>query len=79
MHPADHMSIGVEYSIDPKSISGALYHRVTTSCVYGLIGIENILASPKSQIFKLSVDYAPVMGFINRFWGFRSLCNIRLA
>ncbi len=34
------MSIGVEYSTPPNKISGALYHNVTTSWVYGLIGIE---------------------------------------
>lgn len=26
-----HMSMGVEYSVDPSSTSGGLYHRVTTS------------------------------------------------
>lgn len=26
-----HISMGVEYSVDPSSTSGGLYHRVTTS------------------------------------------------
>ena len=26
-----HISMGVEYSVDPNSTSGGLYHRVTTS------------------------------------------------
>ena len=30
MHPQAQISIGVEYSIEPKSISGARYHKVTT-------------------------------------------------
>ena len=32
-HPTDQISTGVEYSWAPKSISGARYHIVTTSCV----------------------------------------------
>lgn len=28
---AHHISMGVEYSVDPSSTSGGLYHRVTTS------------------------------------------------
>ena len=54
MQPADQASTGVEYSFDPSNNSGALYHNVTTSFVYGLIGIPNALASPKSAIFKSS-------------------------
>lgn len=30
IHPADHISIGVLYSIEPNKISGLLYHKVTT-------------------------------------------------
>lgn len=30
IHPADHMSIEVEYSLAPNSTSGGLYHNVTT-------------------------------------------------
>lgn len=51
MTPTDQMSMGVEYSMEPRRISGARYHKVATSCVYGLFGIENGLASPKSIIF----------------------------
>ena len=29
IQPIDHISIGVEYSIHPNNISGALYHNVT--------------------------------------------------
>lgn len=54
MHPMAQISIGVEYSYDPKSISGALYHSVTTSCEYGLTGREYVLASPKSPILRFS-------------------------
>ena len=31
MTPTDQISIGVEYSIEPSSISGARYHSVATS------------------------------------------------
>ena len=31
MQPIDQMSTGHEYLLAPKRISGALYHRVTTS------------------------------------------------
>lgn len=43
IHPTDQISIGVEYSIRPINISGALYHYVTTSFVYGLFGTKNFL------------------------------------
>ena len=43
------MSTPREYSFLPKRISGALYHKVSTSCVKVLIGIVNALASPKSH------------------------------
>ena len=55
MHPTDHISTGVEYSKEPNKISGALYQSVTTSWVYGLIGIEKVLAKPKSAIFTYSL------------------------
>lgn len=29
--PAYHISMGVEYSVDPRSTSGGRYHNVTTS------------------------------------------------
>ena len=57
MQPIDHISIGVEYSDDPKRSSGARYHKVTTSEVYGLIGIVYILDNPKSAIFKVPKYY----------------------
>lgn len=31
LHLTHHMSMGVEYSVDPSSTSGGLYQRVTTS------------------------------------------------
>ena len=47
------MSTPKEYSFFPKRISGALYHKVSTSCVKVLIGIVKALASPKSQSLTL--------------------------
>lgn len=62
------MSIPVEYYVAPSKISGALYHKVTTYLEYGLTGSENVLASPKSAIFKQFFSLS-----INRLAGFRSL------
>jgi hypothetical protein len=54
IQPIDQISIGVEYYIEPKSISGALYHKVTTSWEYGRTGMVKVLANPKSAIFNFS-------------------------
>jgi hypothetical protein len=54
IQPADHISTGVEYSLAPRRSSGALYQRVTTSFVYGLIGIPKARARPKSAILSSS-------------------------
>ena len=52
IHPTDHISMEVVYSVAPRSSSGALYQIVTTSWVNGLTGTENALARPKSANFK---------------------------
>jgi len=67
MHPIAHMSTPKEYSFFPKRISGALYHRVSTSWVRVLIGIVKALASPKSQ--SLTFPFYVT----RRFCGLRSL------
>lgn len=48
-----HMSICVEYSEEPKSTSGGLYHSVTTSFEYVLVGTDFALAKPgkKKKIY----------------------------
>lgn len=43
-----HMSICVEYSVDPRRTSGGLYQSVTTSFEYVLVGTDFALANPKS-------------------------------
>jgi len=43
-----HMSIGVEYSVDPRRTSGGRYHRVTTSFEYVFVGTDLARANPKS-------------------------------
>ena len=68
MHPIDHMSMGVEYSLAPSKISGALYHNVTTSWVYVLTGRPKALARPKSASFTFSSLS------MSKFYGFKSLC-----
>lgn len=41
-----HMSMGVEYSVDPSRTSGGRYHSVTTSLEYVLVGTDLALARP---------------------------------
>ena len=62
-----HTSTGVEYYLAPRRISGALYQRVTTSCVYDLIGNPKALAKPKSAnlIFPLESN-SKFCGLISR-------------
>lgn len=55
------MSMASEYLLAPSRISGALYHKVTTSCVYTLTGIPNALPRPKSATLM-----TPVLS-INKF------------
>ena len=43
-----HMSICVEYSVDPRRTSGGRYQSVTTSLEYVLVGTDLALAKPKS-------------------------------
>lgn len=68
MQPMDHISIGVEYSLAPNKISGARYHKVTTSWVYVFTGRPNALAKPKSA----NLTFPSVS--ISKFYGFKSLC-----
>ena len=43
----DHMSICVEYSVDPSNTSGGRYHNVTTSLEYVFVGIDFARAKPE--------------------------------
>lgn len=43
-----HMSICVEYSVDPRRTSGGRYQSVTTSFEYVFVGTDLALAKPKS-------------------------------
>jgi len=61
------MSTPGPYDFAFKRISGAQYHKVTTSWVNVLIGIPIALARPKSANFKFPSSS------IKRFYGFRSL------
>lgn len=55
MHPTDHISTAFEYFVEPKRISGALYHLVATyyvkTCSPFYLGQFIDLASPKSATF----------------------------
>lgn len=44
-----HMSMGVEYSVDPSSTSGGLYQRVTTSLEYVFVGTDLARARPTNR------------------------------
>lgn len=48
IHPTDHMSIGIEYSLQQSNSSGARYHKVTTIDVYAFNGEPYSRAKPKS-------------------------------
>ncbi len=48
MQPTPHMSMGVEYSVEPRRTSGGRYHSVTTSCEYVFVGTDLARARPKS-------------------------------
>ena len=62
------MSTPNEYYFYDNKISGALYHRVSTSWVRVLIGTPNALAKPKSANLIIPVDLS-----IKMFYGLRSL------
>ncbi len=68
IHPTDHISIGVQYSEEPNKISGALYHKVTTSWVKGLIGIEKVLDNPKSAILHYPLFIIIYLFFFENFF-----------
>lgn len=44
-----HISIWVEYSEDPRSTSGGLYHKVTTSFEYVFVGTDLARAKPSNK------------------------------
>lgn len=67
------MSTPNEYYFYDNNISGALYHKVSTSWVSVLIGTPKARASPKSANFII-----PVALSIKMFWGFKSLWMILL-
>lgn len=46
---AYHISMGVEYSVDPSRTSGGRYHNVTTSLEYVFVGTDLALARPEDK------------------------------
>jgi hypothetical protein len=72
IQPILQTSTDVLYRLAPSNNSGARYHNVTTSNVYGPLGIADRRAKPKSASFTCcpSAD-------INKLCGFKSRCNIR--
>ena len=72
MHPTGHVSTPKQYSSKPKRISGALYHRVSISCVRALSGTEKTHARPKSAILTNCV-----LSSMSMFYGLISLWNIQ--
>ena len=46
------MSMGVEYSVEPRRTSGGRYQRVTTSLEYVFVGTDLARARPKSASWK---------------------------
>ena len=72
MQPILHTSTEVLYRLAPNNNSGARYHKVTTSKVYGPLGIADNRAKPKSA--NLTCSPSPD---INKLCGFKSRCKIR--
>lgn len=73
IQPTDHISIGVEYSLQHSNSSGARYHSVTTTDVYGFNGDPYSRAKPKSPTFN-----TPLWDN-SKFDVFKSRCNIQLS
>lgn len=73
IQPVDQRSTPREYYFWPNKISGQRYQRVTTSCVYVLMGRPKARANPKSA----SLTTVPVES-MSKFCGLRSLWNMRL-
>mmetsp|Transcript_28588 Transcript_28588/g.62365 ORF Transcript_28588/g.62365 Transcript_28588/m.62365 type:complete len:223 (+) Transcript_28588:412-1080(+) len=71
--PTLQRSTGMLYKVEPRRISGARYHTVTTSCVYFGIGTLYARASPKSAITS-----RPLLS-MRMFWGLMSRCRMRFA
>lgn len=70
--PTPQMSIGLLYTVDRRSTSGARYQRVETYCVYGgRLRISR--ASPKSANFTTSPVTSIFSGFIS-LWKNPCLC-----
>lgn len=70
MHPTLHISTALEYLVEPKSISGALYQRVATYSVrigYSSSYSRRERAKPKSATLTLHSESN------NIFEGLRSL------
>ncbi|OMH83014.1 hypothetical protein AX774_g3491 [Zancudomyces culisetae] len=73
MHPTDHISTALEYSLYDNMISGALYHLVATYSVMSpapsppCTSTFTPLANPKSHTFKSQFEFS------NRLLGFKSL------
>lgn len=44
-----HISMGVEYSVEPRRTSGGRYHNVTTSFEYVFVGTDLARAKPKRK------------------------------
>ena len=53
MHPTAQISTPRLYCFWPSRTSGALYQRVSISCVKVLMGIPKALANPKSAILRV--------------------------
>lgn len=64
MQPTLHISTGVLYLLDPIKTSGALYHSVTTSCVYDLTGIPSMhIQDSRHQLIYYLIDVKTMIEF----------------
>ena len=74
IQPTDHISTALEYLVEPKRISGALYHLVATYSVRigfsSSLSVMRLRANPKSATLTLHSASSKI------FEGFKSRCII---
>ena len=72
IQPTDHMSTAFEYLVDPKRISGALYHRVATyyvrTCSPFSLGQLIDLANPKSATLAWHSELSKMLLGLRSLW-----------
>ena len=72
------MSAGVEYDLEPKSTSGALYHRVATPSVSTALDYEfgsRERTKPKSQSLIVQLELTKMLEGFRSLWMTAAECR----